>query len=202
MKHGIAPDALELIKGIARPSGRARIETPWRKAGGRSPNASPGRQAGRGLKRRVCLWCKKQNARIARPSGRARIETVRMPCGFAPVRGIARPSGRARIETRPAECMAPTTQASPGRQAGRGLKHAEVQQRNGRLKASPGRQAGRGLKRGEFADATPNQRIARPSGRARIETAKWRRSSELRMKHRPAWTIPQHQGFSLRRSRQ
>ena len=133
---------------------------------------------------------------IARPSGRARIETHQCLLSASTRHGIARPSGRARIETRSRPFRSPPTSASPGRQAGRGLKQNADAHASGDRDASPGRQAGRGLKHAVgrleehgFKGASPGRqagrglkrhhageypasarRIARPSGRARIET--------------------------------
>jgi hypothetical protein len=88
------------LRGIARPHGRARIETPrtttpkpCRKC------ASPDLTVGRGLKHksrdpRTCNPC------IARPHGRARIETSPAKIHQTVKFCIARPHGRARIETR------------------------------------------------------------------------------------------------------
>ena len=112
-----------LSGGIARPHGRARIETPTT-----APPATPG-------------------SRIARPHGRARIETFRLAVPFfAPVR-IARPHGRARIETRtPDDRSRLIDGASPGLTAGRGLKHPGIDLTIAETMASPGLTAGRGLK--------------------------------------------------------
>jgi len=108
---------------------------------------------------------------------------------------IARPQGRARIETiRPRDRAHPSP-ASPGLKAGRGLKLTSVERQNAAGPASPGLKAGRGLKL-QMADemqllaaASPGLKagrglkrqvwcgpahrlrcIARPQGRARIET--------------------------------
>ena len=129
---------------IARPHGRARIETwcRWRRRWCRNP--SPGLTAGRGLKLRK-LHQGDRHRHIARPHGRARIETARcrrqwrrLPPspGLTAGRGlklelvhhlgqrraIARPHGRARIETPTRITPAPPARPSPGLTAGRGLK--------------------------------------------------------------------------------
>ena len=62
--------------------------------------------------------------------------------------------------------------ASPGSNAGRGLKHVTHIMSMGPHKASPGSNAGRGLKREHpVRDQYPRPRIARQQCRARIETA-------------------------------
>ena len=131
---------------IARPHGRARIETTDSSAAMRAGRwASPGLTAGRGLKpadhRRL-----DSRKSIARPHGRARIETAVRPWREPAPASIARPHGRARIETR-LECqnrLCPD--ASPGLTAGRGLKLGIAQRQVGGHDASPGLTAGRGLK--------------------------------------------------------
>ena len=134
--------------------------------------------------------------RIARPHGRARIETVRQQATPSRRARIARPHGRARIETNPTSTTAAPSAASPGLTVGRGLKrrHQPARHRDPsaspgltvgrglkpidagpparRGRASPGLTVGRGLKRaggGRVPRADPG--IARPHGRARIETA-------------------------------
>ena len=62
--------------------------------------------------------------------------------------------------------------ASPGLKAGRGLKHLARAGLGRRLEASPGLKAGRGLKQPETLGTRYNWvSIARPQGRARIETS-------------------------------
>jgi len=62
-------------QGIARPQGRARIET-WASAkDSNSRIASPGLKAGRGLKLGIPEPAEGELVSIARPQGRARIET-------------------------------------------------------------------------------------------------------------------------------
>src|SRR5436853_236522 len=84
---------------------------------------------------------------------------------------IARPNGRARIETLNKVCLHTHGPASPGRMGGRGLKRTDGSTTAGEPSASPGRMVGRGLK--QYLDwRKPAFRgcIARPNGRARIET--------------------------------
>ncbi|CRI63996.1 hypothetical protein THIOKS11690001 [Thiocapsa sp. KS1] len=61
--------------GIARPIGRARIETSNARTIDPTLKASPGQLAGRGLKHRLEALCVGRAECIARPIGRARIET-------------------------------------------------------------------------------------------------------------------------------
>jgi len=85
---------------IARPQGRARIETPTGTLLLEFIDvASPGLKAGRGLKLCDSLAV-----------------LASMAC-------IARPQGRARIETRAGRAATAHPGASPGLKAGRGLKH-------------------------------------------------------------------------------
>ncbi len=125
---------------------------------------------------------------IARPHGRARIETpVRQRSGSR-CGGIARPHGRARIETSSQLMVSPRAlRASPGLTAGRGLKLGEVGGIFQGPVASPGLTAGRGLKLQHLAPGVlARARIARPHGRARIETSVNRCIPPRSFWHRPA----------------
>ena len=110
--------------GIARPHGRARIETA---TGPSWPTARPSiaRPHGRArIETRVDGPSGRGVRRIARPHGRARIETPSRPWCSTHSPCIARPHGRARIETLTAVTgREPGDKASPGLTAGRGLKH-------------------------------------------------------------------------------
>jgi len=74
------------LSSIARPQGRARIETSRRPSNASRHLASPGLKAGRGLKRITAWGYETESTRIARPQGRARIETRQYACGSAPTR--------------------------------------------------------------------------------------------------------------------
>ena len=158
--------------GIARPHGRARIETRPMPPTRTARLASPGLTVGRGLKLQPGCVCTR-DCRIARPHGRARIETIcntraspTSPAspgltvgrglkhlardgGCRGIRGIARPHGRARIETTPTATTCCSAPASPGLTVGRGLKHHLALDAVLRQPASPGLTVGRGLKQQE-----------------------------------------------------
>ena len=110
--------------------------------------------------------------RIARPHGRARIETSRPPVPGTRPASIARPHGRARIETsaqHPERCQ---WCVSPGLTAGRGLKRRPCLSARRHSGVSPGLTAGRGLKQTIWRPSYRHPSIARPHGRARIETSR------------------------------
>ena len=101
--------------------------------------------------------------------------------------GIARPIGRARIETCPNMRIFELIMASPGQLAGRGLKLFEAAVKSASIWASPGQLAGRGLKQEVLMDNSDyGTSIARPIGRARIETPIRRDKHEDAGRHRPA----------------
>ncbi len=195
---------------IARPHGRARIETlahtecgahvgasPGLTAGrGLKPAdrcqhpplraASPGLTAGRGLKPDVGLEPSAGPRGIARPHGRARIETSSSFLLAPNRRSIARPHGRARIETpRPSSACAGAA-ASPGLTAGRGLKRSARGDPPLRDRASPGLTAGRGLKLAVVV-AVIRQGQASPGLTAGRGLKPWRQVRlSWRLAHRPA----------------
>jgi len=69
------------------------------------------------------------------------------------------------------EAVLDVLEASPGLKAGRGLKQNGTLSYSQSKHASPGLKAGRGLKLVGFVNlAVGNKGIARPQGRARIET--------------------------------
>jgi len=77
--------------------------------------------------------------------------------------------------------------ASPGRMVGRGLKRYLRFHNPSKYQASPGRMVGRGLKQ-PMLDSTTRSfpRIARPNGRARIETPRLECKLARYLAHRPA----------------
>ncbi len=131
---------------IARPHGRARIETRNSAAAWRSP-VCIARPHGRA---RIETFSSRRPAPvlrcIARPHGRARIETTSCAESSSFATSIARPHGRARIETVRDEGRLRWYPASPGLTAGRGLKPPIAENRHLRIGASSGLTAGRGLK--------------------------------------------------------
>ena len=123
LKHPVADKQRNRLFGIARPHGRARIETSHRR------NCVPAARS------------------IARPHGRARIETgnaVSHPAGGHASPGLTAGRGLKRAVC---ACAVANQQASPGLTAGRGLKRAIHRSRAAPSPASPGLTAGRGLKR-------------------------------------------------------
>ncbi len=162
---------LERIVGIARPYGRARIETRCRLRRERFHHASPDLTVGRGLKQDRNPPEPTDPVGIARPYGRARIETsssntrslkektaspdLTVGRGLkqrgkavmsAVIKGIARPYGRARIETPTNPGGTLYTFASPDLTVGRGLKHLSIFLAEDGSEASPDLTVGRGLK--------------------------------------------------------
>jgi len=112
-----------------------------------------------------------RRAGFARPQGRARIETF----GGAKAGADAQASpglkaGRGlKLDLSYLSLYTPV--ASPGLKAGRGLKHRSAPSCSFSISASPGLKAGRGLKHvGKTSPPKAVDGIARPQGRARIET--------------------------------
>ena len=108
---------------IARPQGRAWIETRRIPSVQSAQSASPARKGGRGLKLHE-FFALTDDGCIARPQGRAWIETWRQclrPTASCP---IARPQGRAWIETKSMTAIFLCCFSSPARKGGRGLKRA------------------------------------------------------------------------------
>ena len=109
--------------------------------------ASPGLKAGRGLKR-----------------------TQRRECSCHDCASPGLKAGRG-LKLRSQRTGAMHLHASPGLKAGRGLKHPPLIELIECALASPGLKAGRGLKRDRIGTSAPAAAcIARPQGRARIET--------------------------------
>ena len=149
--------------GIARPIGRAWIETSLPADWPRPWYASPGQLAGRGLK--LCIQGTRRTYQPASPgqlAGRG-LKLVRGKRRGRSGSRIARPIGRAWIETSNPRSLSCRCQASPSQLAGRGLKHGLDQ-----------------------IDGAGVAGIARPIGRAWIETSVRSHASATRRLHRPA----------------
>ena len=113
---------------IARPQGRAWIETPMELAGSTGAAASPARKGGRGLKRRNNTALADQGSSPARKGGRGLKQPCLRVCNQQFSR-IARPQGRAWIETASAVVGLAGQRPSPARKGGRGLKLVDTADR-------------------------------------------------------------------------